>query len=207
MSMNRKKAWQALISQLNKKTQRHFLQINVLLSGGVPALNDLLKVETMIGSACEQGIEVQSRRVLSLLMIISLFFKLFAKTVIQVFSELYQSAAAKFVLEAVGLEVSLLDEDTCSSCDLYCLPVHFSVKTLDKPLKLMIEVRETQLRLEQHQSVRWFCRQQGLDLNFEAFNHGMSSCVYCRICQMKIGRKQVLSFSPGTAEQRKIQFA
>ncbi|KKZ66707.1 hypothetical protein EMCG_07612 [[Emmonsia] crescens] len=228
MSMDGEKAWQALISQLDEETRRHFLRINVLLPGGVPALDGLSEVETMIGSACEQGIGVQGRRALGLLMAASLFFELSyrprlengsyhcigsircrisAKTVIRVFSGLYQSAAAKFVLGAVGLGVSLLDEDTCPSCGLYCLPVRFSVKTLDEPLKLAVEVGETRLRLGRHRSARWFCRQQGLDLNFGASNHGMPSRVYCRVCQMKIGRKRALSFPPGTAERRKVRFA
>jgi hypothetical protein len=223
MSMDGESAWRAFWSQLDEEDRRYSFRMNYILPW-VPPLDSVESIGYMLDLASRQGLGVQGRRVLSALLAASLFFELSsiprlemgnfqcvgsircrfdAKVLIRALVGLHGSDM-EFLLGDARVGACLSERGICHACGRYCLPIRFSVRSQDDRIELALKMSGKHVRLGAPQTLKWFLRQQGLDLCFGSANHGMPARVECKDCQMSIRHKHALSLSQ--LERRKVRF-
>jgi hypothetical protein len=210
-SMDADEAWRALMAQLDETTKQSYHRLTVHFKGQPPSLDSVSSIDQMVKLVKEQGTRNKVQRVLSELLVCSLFFevrsfprwdgrryhcvgsircRLAGSVFVSILARLHHCKMTYFCGSS-NLNLSPSEEVICEECSRYCVAVRFIVNSLDQPISLSLRLGDNERpRLGGFpHPLQWFLDQQGLGNVGENGWQGIPPRVPCKACDRRIDRK------------------
>ncbi|KAI9039861.1 patatin-like phospholipase family protein [Aspergillus affinis] len=213
-SMDAEQAWRGLLGQVDEASRQKYHRLNVEFPDKEPLLNAAEKVQWMVTLA-DQEARVKTPSALTSLLLASLFLELSlaprwedghyhcngaircrlpGEILVKTLRKLHPDAST-YIMGGDQLSISPYEDAICQSCERYCVPIRFTVKELDSPISLSLQLTRfhTQRLGGFPSTLRWFLDRQGLDTVGHTANlRNLPTRAPCKSCDVRVNRKSAL---------------
>ncbi|EDN05103.1 predicted protein [Histoplasma mississippiense (nom. inval.)] len=205
--------WLELVNRLDREEREKYVRLNVCFPGPRPALNNADCMGVLSRLVQEQVVPQKSRQAVVLLLTSCFFFELDAvpqfhcglfrcvgsircrgpaRTVVRTLLSLQSAPEERldFYKDEINLGFSLSEDNICTDCRRYCLPVRFFVRHLQELFTLKIRFDGCQYTLSGFPNTsEFFTEEQGLDSSFGTAHHDRPLYIRCGRCDSKVKGK------------------